>query len=103
MNVSMNVGQKLPNTVEFFDANGNPTTQIDGPPVWSSANTAIITIDPASGLVLAVGSGSTTYTLTDTAGGNPILGSPITVTVAAIPPPPPGPATTFVITPGTPA
>jgi uncharacterized protein YjdB len=102
MLVTCNVGQKVPNTVAFFDANGQPTTQVDAPPVWSIADSTVATIDQ-TGLVTALKAGTTTYTITDTAGGVVLTGSPITLTVAVVPPPPPGPATTFVITPGTPA
>ncbi|MBV9110528.1 MAG: DNA/RNA non-specific endonuclease, partial [Gemmatimonadetes bacterium] len=50
------------------------------PVTWSSANTAVATVDPSTGVVTAVGSGTTTITATS---ANPVRTGTATVTVGS--------------------
>jgi hypothetical protein len=60
--ITVVVGKTLKATVQFLDADGNPTTT-DAPPQWSSNDTAVATVvgaeeDPNTATVTTVGMGS---------------------------------------------
>ena len=77
------------NTKQKFGVTVIPDGVIDGPPAWAVSPSGIVSLTPtADGLsceVIALAPGTATVTPSALAGGNPISGLPIAVTVTAAP------------------
>lgn len=105
MATSMNVGQKLPITIQFLDQNGNPmapTPVPDAPPTWTNSNntvgTLVVASDALSAEEDALTAGATTVGMTLAVAGVSFTAS-LDVTVAAAA----QVLTSVVLVPGTPA